>query len=112
MKYTEGHIGRVFILRLEDGDLLPQTIEQFAKEKQINHGHVTMIGCVSSGEVVVGPRKTDEMPPDPMKVPIEGAHETIATGVLVINEKTSQYFISWRTRTCRKNNNRVFTRRN
>jgi len=87
MKYTEGHIGRVFILRLEDGDLLPQTIEQFAKEKQINHGHVTMIGCVSSGEVVVGPRKTEEMPPDPMKVPIEGAHETIASGVLVINEQ-------------------------
>ncbi len=32
MKFSEGRIGRVFILRLEDKDKIPECIEQFADE--------------------------------------------------------------------------------
>ena len=32
MKYTQGAVGRIFVLRLEDGDLLNQTLEAFARE--------------------------------------------------------------------------------
>jgi predicted DNA-binding protein with PD1-like motif len=33
MQYQEGSIGRVFALRLEDGDRLPDSLEAFAREK-------------------------------------------------------------------------------
>ena len=66
MKATEGKIGRVFIMRLEDGDIIPDCIEKFAREKGISTGHAVIVGGVGSGQVVVGPRDSEKMPPDPM----------------------------------------------
>ena len=40
MQSAEGKMGRIFILRLDDGDLLPASIEQFAKKKNIKNGFV------------------------------------------------------------------------
>ena len=82
MKASEGKLGRVFILRLEDGDKIPGVIERFADEKKISVGQVLLIGDIGDGQVVVGPRRTGEMPPEPMLVPIEGAHETVGVGLI------------------------------
>jgi len=82
MKACEGKLGRVFILRLEDGDKIPGVIEHFAEEKKISVGQVLLIGDIGDGQVVVGPRRTSEMPPEPMLVPIEGAHETVGVGLI------------------------------
>ena len=86
MKATEGRIGRVFVIRLEDGDVVPDCIERFAEEKGVSVGQAIMVGGIGGGEVVVGPRKSDEMPPDPMLLPIDGAHEVAAVGVLAPGE--------------------------
>ena len=56
MQAAEGKMGRVFMLRLDDGDLLPASIEHFAKEKNIKNGFVLLVGGIGSGQVVVGPR--------------------------------------------------------
>lgn len=40
MKSCEGNIGRIFVLRLEHGDKLPQVLEDFAGEKQIKSAAV------------------------------------------------------------------------
>jgi len=82
MKASEGTIGRVFVIRLEDGDVVPECIERFAEDKGVKVGHVVMIGGVGGGQVVVGPRRSDEMPPDPMLLPLDGAHEVAGVGVL------------------------------
>ena len=82
MKATEGIIGRVFVIRLEDGDVVPDCIERFAQEKGISVGHVILIGGVGSGEIVVGPRDSDEIPPEPMLLPIDGAHEVAGVGII------------------------------
>ena len=73
MKVSEGRIGRVFVIRLEDGDVVPECIEKFAEEKGISVGQVVLVGGIGSGEVVVGPRRSDEMPPDPVLLPVPGA---------------------------------------
>ena len=86
MKACEGQLGRVFVLRLEDKDVVPDCLERFAEEKSIKVGHVILIGGIGCGEVVVGPRKSDEMPPHPMLLPIDGAHEVAAVGVLAPDE--------------------------
>jgi predicted DNA-binding protein with PD1-like motif len=86
MKAGEGKIGRVFVIRLEDGDMVPSCIERFAEEKGISAGHVILVGGIGEGEVVVGPRRSEEMPPQPMLLPIDGAHEVVGVGVLAPNE--------------------------
>ena len=82
MKATEGKLGRVFVLRLEDGDKIPDCIERFAEEKGISAGQVILVGGIGGGQVVVGPRYSDRMPPDPMLLPVDGAHEVVGVGVL------------------------------
>jgi predicted DNA-binding protein with PD1-like motif len=82
MKSSEGKIGRVFVLRLEDGDIVPDCIERFAAEKAIKVGQVVLVGGIGGGQVVVGPRDSVKMPPDPMLLPVDGAHEAVGVGVL------------------------------
>ena len=86
MKASEGRIGRVFVIRLEDGDAVPECLEKFAKEKGISVGQVVLVGGIGGGEVVVGPRRSDEMPPEPVLLPVDGAHEVAGVGVLAPDE--------------------------
>ena len=74
MKASEGRVGRVFVIRLEDGDVVPGCIEQCAKEKGVSVGHAILVGGVGGGEVVVGPWRSEERPLQPMLLPVDGAH--------------------------------------
>ncbi|RJO63295.1 MAG: DUF296 domain-containing protein [Dehalococcoidia bacterium] len=87
MQASEGKIGRVFILRLEDGDVVPNCIETFAAENKINMAGVTLIGGIGEGQIVVGPRYSDALPPDPMLLPLDGAHEVVGIGLIVPDSK-------------------------
>ena len=87
MKASEGKLGRVFIIRLEDGDAVPASIERFAEEKKISVGQAILIGGIGDGQVVVGPRRSDEMPPEPMLVPIDGVHEVVGVGIIAPDKK-------------------------
>jgi len=82
MKFSEGKIGRVFIIRLEDDDELPGCIEKFAAEHKISVGQAILVGGIGSGEIVSGPRKNKELPIDPMLIPVDGVHEVVGVGVL------------------------------
>jgi predicted DNA-binding protein with PD1-like motif len=82
MKASEGKIGRVFILRLEDKDVVPACIEKFALEKKIQCGHVILIGGIGGGQIVSGPRFSDVMPPDSLLLPVDGAHEVVGLGII------------------------------
>jgi predicted DNA-binding protein with PD1-like motif len=82
MKYSEGKIGRVFVIRLEDDDELPGCIEKFAAEHKISVGQAILVGGIGSGEIVSGPRKNKELPIDPMLLPIDGVHEVVGVGIL------------------------------
>ena len=86
MKATEGKIGRVFVIRLEDGDLLPECIEKFAKKNKVTMGHVILVGGIGGGQIVVGPRRSEQMPPEPMLLPVDGAHEVAGVGVIAPDE--------------------------
>jgi predicted DNA-binding protein with PD1-like motif len=38
MKACEGRIGRVFVIRPEDGDMVPDCIERFAEDNRVSVG--------------------------------------------------------------------------
>jgi uncharacterized protein len=86
MRATQGRVGRVFVLRLDDGDSIPSCIEEFALDNRIMTGQVVFIGGIGSGEVVVGPHNSVEMPPQPMVLPVDGAHEVVGLGLLAPDE--------------------------
>ena len=86
MKACVGQLGRVFVIRLEDGDILPECIERFAESNGVSVGHAILVGGIGDGKVVVGPQHSHEMPPQPMLLPIDGAHEVAGVGVLAPGE--------------------------
>ncbi len=87
MKAAEGKIGRVFVIRLEDGDIIPTCLEQFAVEKKIKVALVTMIGGIDSGNVISGPQESNQIPIDPIISAIDGAHELVAAGLIASDEE-------------------------
>jgi predicted DNA-binding protein with PD1-like motif len=86
MKACEGRIGRVFVIRLEDGDVVPHCIERFAEEKGVSVGQAILVGGIGGGDVVVGPKRSVGMPPESLLLPIDGAHEVVGVGVLAPGE--------------------------
>ena len=83
MQYQEGSIGRVFALRLGEGDRLPDTLEDFAREKSIGAAMVIYVGGAKDGSrLVVGP---DAARPDaivPLVHSLAGIQEVMAVGTL------------------------------
>ncbi|ATW25710.1 PPC domain-containing DNA-binding protein [Candidatus Formimonas warabiya] len=87
MQVSEGRIGRIFILRLEDDEVIPTCIEQLAQQKGIKFGWVTVIGCLEKGDVAMGPKDGGERPPQPMMIPMDGVHEMLAAGLIAPNSE-------------------------
>ncbi len=79
---SEGSVGRVFVLRLEDGDRLPECIERFATERGVSRGLCALIGGLGGGRLVVGPQQSDASPITPLVHAVEGVHEAAALGTL------------------------------
>jgi len=65
---------------------VPDCLEAFAREKDIKVAQVVLIGGIGGGQVVSGPRYTDEMPPDPVLLPVDGAHEVAGVGIIAPDE--------------------------
>ena len=58
MKYSEAKQGRVFILRLEDGDIVHEEIEKFASDHSICAAGLIILGGADQGsQLVVGPKQ-------------------------------------------------------
>ena len=81
MKVSEGKVGRVFVVRLTDGDRLPDAIENLAADKDIRAASVILLGGIRRGTVVVGP-ETPEVPPKPMTADFQDVHEIAAVGTI------------------------------
>ncbi len=86
MQYCEGRMGRIFILRLEEGERLNDTIERFARDKKISHGLAFFLGGSADGsQVVVGPQP-DRETIIPIIYALNGAQEVLAVGTIIPNE--------------------------
>jgi predicted DNA-binding protein with PD1-like motif len=80
--------GRVFVLRLEHGDVVHEAIEGFATEKGIRAAALIILGGADQGSrLVVGPKDAAERPVSPMQAALEAAHEVAGTGTLFCNEQ-------------------------
>lgn len=83
MRYSESKQGRVFVVRLEDGDVVHEAIEKFAMEKGIRAACVMAVGGADDGsKLVVGPEQDRGKPVIPMETVLKNAHEVAGVGTI------------------------------
>ncbi|MGA2681398.1 MAG: PPC domain-containing DNA-binding protein [Candidatus Bathyarchaeia archaeon] len=88
MDYAEANLGRVFILRLCQGEHIHEVIEKFASGKKILSGLCFFLGgAEDKSKVVVGPKDGAVLPPEPMVTLLKGVHEACGVGTLFPDEK-------------------------
>ncbi len=88
MKYSQARPGRVFVIRLEDGDVLHEGIERFAREQQVRAGWLVLVGGADrDSTIVVGPERARSVPVVPMEHVLENVHEIAAVGTLFPDEQ-------------------------
>ncbi len=87
MKYSRARQGRIFILRLEDGEIVHEVIEKFAAEQKISAASLLILGGADDGShLVVGPKEDRGLPLEPMEQVLKNAHEVAGTGTLFSDE--------------------------
>jgi predicted DNA-binding protein with PD1-like motif len=83
MKYSEGRLGRVFVIRLEQGEVVHEELERFAAEKGVRSATVLMVGGANSGsKLTVGPEDGDARPVVALGHVLSEVHEMAAVGTL------------------------------
>ncbi|MBP7055908.1 MAG: DNA-binding protein [Candidatus Omnitrophica bacterium] len=92
MRYTKGNIGRVFLLKFEDGDILLDGIEKLARQENIRSATMVFIGALKKGDLVTGPKKP-AIPPEPNWVSFKDAWEVMGIGTIFSNKKGPQIHI-------------------
>jgi len=88
MKYSQAKQGRVFIIRLEDGDIIHEEIERLAKTESVNAASLIIVGGADEGSsLVVGPEDGRSQPVNPMVRVLDNVHEVVGTGTLFPNDQ-------------------------
>jgi predicted DNA-binding protein with PD1-like motif len=88
MQFTEAKLGRVFVLRLHDGDRLPEVLESFAAEKNVSTALCFFLGgAKEKSRVVVGPKDGYVLPPEPMVTLLNGVCEACGVGTIFADEE-------------------------
>ena len=87
MKYSEARQGRVFIIRLEHGDVLHETVETFARDRGITAAALIAVGGADAGSrLVVGPADGSANPVEPMELSLQDVHEVTGSGTIFPGE--------------------------
>ena len=87
MKYTQARLGRVFIMRLEDGETIHEEIEKFSREHSIRAASVMIVGGADKdSRLITGPARAREYPIVPMEHILKDVHEAAGVGTLFPDE--------------------------
>ncbi len=88
MKYSAAGLGRVFVIRLEDGDVVHESVEELARREGVLRAVVIVLGGADDGSrVVVGPADGRAAVIEPMERVLRGVHEMAGVGTLFPDEK-------------------------
>lgn len=88
MRSAELRDGRVFVLRLDDGEVLHEAVESFCRDERIASATVTAVGGVDAGsEFVVGPEVPVGDRISPQFYTIDAPCELTGTGTVFPDEE-------------------------
>jgi predicted DNA-binding protein with PD1-like motif len=87
MEYSEAREGRVFILRLEHGEIVHEQIEAFAREQSIGAAKVLVVGGAAPGSTLIaGTESARRVPLAPIRHVLDGVHDVAGTGTIFPDE--------------------------
>jgi predicted DNA-binding protein with PD1-like motif len=87
MKYASAGLGRALIVRLEDGDVVHECIEEAARAEGIARAAVILLGGAADGSrLVVGPEDSRADAILPMERALRDVHEMVGAGTLFPDE--------------------------
>ncbi len=92
MEYTKGSIGRIFLLKFNDDDVLLDELVKLARKEKIKAATMIFIGALKRGDLVTGPKKP-VIPPEPNWVGFKDAWEVMGIGTIYTNSKGPQVHI-------------------
>ncbi len=92
MQYTKGFLGRVFLLKFDNNDVLIDSLSNFAKKERLKAATIIFIGALNQGDLVTGPKKP-VIPPQPNKVVFKDGWEVMGIGTIFTNSKGPQIHI-------------------
>ena len=77
----------MFVIRLEDGDIVHEELERFAREQSIRAASLIAVGGADTGSrLIVGPEKAREAPIHPLEHVLENVHEISGVGTIFPDE--------------------------
>ncbi len=83
MKFSEAKPGRIFVLRLEDGEILHETVEAFARDQGIYAAGLIAVGVADEGStLVVGPQDGRSPNIVPIEKILSGEHDSAGVGTI------------------------------
>jgi predicted DNA-binding protein with PD1-like motif len=86
MNYAQATMGRIFIVRLINGEVLHECNEKFATDHGITLATVIALGGADKGsKFVVGPRDGNAQPIVPMEYLLDNVHEIAGVGTIAPN---------------------------
>ncbi len=87
MKYSTASLGRIFVVRLEDGDVVHEEIERLARQENIKAAALIALGGADSGsKLIVGPEEGRAARIHPMEAILENVHEAVGVGTIFPDE--------------------------
>ncbi len=88
MKYSLARQGRTFVIRLEDGDVVHEQVEAFARKESVSSAALIILGAADEGsELVVGPRHGRAESLTVMGRALDNVHEVAGVGTLFPDEQ-------------------------
>lgn len=88
MKVSEARQGRIFVIRLEDGEILHEAVERLAAEKSIRAAWVLAVGGADVGSrLIVGPEDGRASPIVSMEHVLTNVHEIAGVGTIFPDEQ-------------------------
>ena len=85
MQYAQGQVGRVFVVRVDNGEDFLESMRRFVADKEIQCGSITYLGALMNGRMVTGPEEP-VIPPVPHFVMFEGGWEVFGVGTIYPGE--------------------------
>mgnify|MGYP001157881235 FL=1 len=92
MQYSEGSIGRVFVLRMDHGEDLIESLQKFLQEKKIESCMALFMGALLDGQAVTGP-KLPVVPPTPNFEAYESAWEVFGMATIYPSKEGAKLHI-------------------
>jgi predicted DNA-binding protein with PD1-like motif len=87
LKHSAANRGRIFILRLEDREIVQTSIENYALKMGIKSASVQLLGGIDKGsKIIVGAAGGRTLPVEPMVIVLDEMYEVAGNGTIFCTE--------------------------